>query len=247
MEEYISIQQELKAPKDNSNSKIKYSYRSCEGILEKLKPILSKHKCTINLSDEIISVGNRIYVKATATLKNSQGEIESATGLSRESENSRTGMDQSQITGSTSSYARKYSLNGLLAIDDNKDSDSTNDHEPFNEEGFKHFQEYVQRAIKFLGDVGHDLLDTHGSWNRGVNDREFFGFLSEEKILKIFSELKLAGSMKKFTDDVSKYEEGIISLAMAQYNKGKYRGLFEIPEASRPKFIDLLEKLKGVE
>jgi len=114
------IQRELKAPKNQYNSFGKYKYRSCEDILEGVKPLLGD--VTLTLSDDIVQVGNRIYVKAKATLKDKEGEL-SATGWARESE-TKKGMDDSQITGSTSSYARKYALNGLFCIDDTKDADT---------------------------------------------------------------------------------------------------------------------------
>ena len=121
------IQTELVSPKDKYNSFGKYSYRSCEGILEALKPLLQKHFASVNLNDEIVEIGNRIYVKATAMLRVKDGEFTS-TAYAREPE-SKKGMDEAQITGATSSYARKYALNGLLAIDDTKDSDDTNKHD----------------------------------------------------------------------------------------------------------------------
>lgn len=116
------IQSELKAPKGQFNSFGGYKYRSCEDILEALKPVLQKHDAAILLSDTVELVGNRVYVKATATLKTKEGDI-SVTAYAREAE-SRKGMDESQITGSASSYARKYALNGLFGIDDTKDADT---------------------------------------------------------------------------------------------------------------------------
>lgn len=125
MKELITIQSELKAPKSQFNKFGGYKYRKAEDILEAVKPILAKQKCTLVLTDEIVMVGNRIYVKSTATLKNSSGEAETSVGYAREEE-TKKGMDGSQITGASSSYARKYALNGLFAIDDNADSDTTN-------------------------------------------------------------------------------------------------------------------------
>lgn len=125
MKELITIQTELKAPKSQYNKFGGYKYRKAEDILEAVKPILAKQKCTLVLTDEIVMVGNRIYVKSTATLKNSSGETEISVGYAREEE-TKKGMDGSQITGASSSYARKYALNGLFAIDDNADSDTTN-------------------------------------------------------------------------------------------------------------------------
>lgn len=125
MKELITIQSELKAPKTQVNRFGGYKYRKAEDILEAVKPLLAKQKCTLIISDDIVMIGNRIYVKATATIKNEKGECETTTGWAREEE-TKKGMDGSQITGASSSYARKYALNGLFAIDDNDDSDTTN-------------------------------------------------------------------------------------------------------------------------
>ena len=125
MKELRQIQQELKAPKNMTNKFGGYRYRSAEGILEAVKPLLGKYKCVLTISDEVIAVGNRIYIEATATLCNEQGATISTTGYAREEE-SKKGMDASQITGAASSYARKYALNGLFAIDDTKDADALN-------------------------------------------------------------------------------------------------------------------------
>lgn len=125
MKELITIQSTLKAPKSQFNAFGNYKYRKVEDILEAVKPIMSNLGCTLVMTDDIEMVGNRIYVKATATLKNSKGEIEITTGYAREEE-TKKGMDGSQITGAASSYARKYALNGLFAIDDNADSDTAN-------------------------------------------------------------------------------------------------------------------------
>lgn len=126
MKELIAIQSELKAPKSLFNKFGGYKYRKAEDILEAVKPLLAKQKCTLTITDDIVMVGNRIYVKSTATIKNEKGECETTTGWAREEE-TKKGMDGSQITGASSSYARKYALNGLFAIDDNADSDTTND------------------------------------------------------------------------------------------------------------------------
>lgn len=113
------IQRELNAPKSQYNSFGKYHYRNCEDILAAVKPLLGDG--TITLSDEIVQIGNRIYVKAIATFTKGNDSI-SVSAFAREPEDKK-GMDASQITGATSSYARKYALNGLLCIDDNKDAD----------------------------------------------------------------------------------------------------------------------------
>lgn len=129
MERLLRIQQELKAPKGQFNAFAKYKYRSCEDILEALKPILSKYSCVVILNDKIISVLDRVYVEATATLYGMDGKsIASASANAREEEQQK-GKDASQITGSASSYARKYALNGLFGIDDTKDADTMDNRE----------------------------------------------------------------------------------------------------------------------
>ena len=119
------IQSELKAPKGQRNTFGKYNYRSCEDILEAVKPLLAERGLVILITDDIVQIGERYYIRATATIYDSEGSFISNSALARE-ELKRTGMDASQITGATSSYARKYALNGLFAIDDTKDADATN-------------------------------------------------------------------------------------------------------------------------
>jgi hypothetical protein len=123
----IQIQKELKVPKNQMNKFGNYRFRSAEDIIEAAKPICHKHDCALTISDEVVLIGDRIYVKATATLHKSDGDYFTTNGYAREEE-VKKGMDAAQITGSASSYARKYALNGLFAIDDTKDADSTNDH-----------------------------------------------------------------------------------------------------------------------
>ena len=123
MKELITIQQELKAPKQQRNNFGNYNYRSCEDILEAVKPILKKENCTLIMSDDVVLCGDRVYIKATATVTNSEGQVISNTGLAREPLQQK-GMSDPQVTGSASSYARKYALSGLFAIDDTTDTDS---------------------------------------------------------------------------------------------------------------------------
>lgn len=128
-EKLLNVQTELKAPKGQFNAFGKYKYRSCEDILEALKPVLNKYKLTFFINDEIVEVNNRNYVKTTITIINIEKPDEQiqTSALAREEE-TKKGMDGSQITGASSSYARKYALNGMFMIDDTKDSDSTNTH-----------------------------------------------------------------------------------------------------------------------
>jgi hypothetical protein len=122
----VEIQAELKVPKNQFNKFGGYSYRSAEDIQEAAKPVLSARQCALTLDDSVVMVGNRYYIKAVATLHDAEsGESFSTSAQARESE-VKKGMDDSQITGSASSYARKYALSGLFALDDGKDSDYTN-------------------------------------------------------------------------------------------------------------------------
>ena len=122
----LNIQVELKAPKGQYNSFGKYNYRNCEDILEALKPMLNQNNVTIIITDNIISVNGRNYVEATIKFIDVEtGEIIETKAMAREDE-TKKGMDGSQITGSSSSYARKYALNGMFCIDDTKDADSRN-------------------------------------------------------------------------------------------------------------------------
>ena len=124
----MKVQSKLKAPKGQYNSFGKYSYRSCEDILEALKPLLAEVEAIVNVSDEVKLIGDRFYVEATAMFLDCEtGDSVVARASAREDE-TKKGMDLAQVTGSVSSYARKYALNGLFAIDDNKDSDATNTH-----------------------------------------------------------------------------------------------------------------------
>lgn len=123
-EKLTRIQTEIKAPKNLYNSYGEFNYRNAEGICEAVKPYLQREKCCLTLSDTIVEAGGRVYVKATAMLKdNEDGDFETVTAYAREPD-SKKGMDAAQITGATSSYARKYALNGLFLLDDAKDPDS---------------------------------------------------------------------------------------------------------------------------
>ena len=127
-EKLMNIQYELKCNKSQYNSFGRYAYRSSEDILEAVKPLLYKYKATLVVNDDIVLIGDRFYVKATSKITDIEtGECVESTAFAREDE-SQKGMSSAQVTGSVSSYARKYSMNALFAIDDNKDSDATNTH-----------------------------------------------------------------------------------------------------------------------
>ena len=161
MKELQIIQTKLKAPKNQMNKFGGYKYRSCEDIVEAAKPLLAENECTLTVSDDIVMVGNRIYVKATATLTNSSGEKEQCSAFARE-EDTKKGMDVAQVTGSTSSYARKYALNGLFCIDDTQDPDSdklpNNDTQDPDKEPAKKTTPKQEKKIAFTRDKVNDKL-----------------------------------------------------------------------------------------
>lgn len=148
MKELIEIQRELKAPKNQYNHFGNYNYRSCEDILEAVKPLLAKYGCLLTISDKMIEIGGRVYVEATAKIEK-EGQEKEVSANARETE-SKKGMDSSQITGSASSYARKYALNGLFLIDDNKDSDTNEQYKQDNKNGGatpkQSFNEFAEQA-----------------------------------------------------------------------------------------------------
>ena len=160
-EKLLAVQQELKANKTQFNKFGGYAYRSCEDILEAVKPLLAKNGLVLTISDDIVSIGDRIYVRATALITDAKsGElIASTNGFAREEE-TKKGMDSSQVTGAASSYARKYALNGLLCIDDAKDSDATNTHgkeEPKREEPKREEKKPDGNFVPTCADCGKEI------------------------------------------------------------------------------------------
>lgn len=155
-EKILNIQNELKAPKSQWNSFGKYNYRNAEDILETAKPLLKKEGVILTLTDEIVLIGNRYYVKSTATVKYADESI-AVSAYAREEENKK-GMDGSQVTGASSSYARKYALNGLFLIDDTKDSDFTNDNQVKNNttQLNKLSEEQIKRLYTIGNKAGYD-------------------------------------------------------------------------------------------
>jgi hypothetical protein len=165
----IEVQSKLKAPKNQYNSFGKYSYRNCEDILEALKPILKEVGATIIISDEVVSVNERYYVKATVKFIDTEtGEVVEASANAREEDNKK-GMDSSQLTGSTSSYARKYALNGLFAIDDTKDADTTNTH---GKENVKSLSEAQLKRMYVIGkNAGYENSKVDSMINQKYNKK----------------------------------------------------------------------------
>ena len=192
-EKLLKVQVELKAPKGQYNSFGKYKYRSCEDILEALKPVLDKFKLTLFIKDDVIEVNTRTYVKATIVLVNIEkpDEIIETSALAREEE-TKKGMDGSQITGASSSYARKYALNGMFMIDDTKDSDSTNTHGK--EEAKKTTETEFKKAI----DMINALANTEEKSEKVFDMIEKFNKNSLldctiEELKKVYNELKKIG------------------------------------------------------
>lgn len=163
-EKLLAIQTKLKAPKGQYNSFGKYSYRSAEDILEAVKPLNAEQGVLLTITDEIKEIGGRVYVVATATVSDGTDTLQ-VSAFAREPENKK-GMDESQITGATSSYARKYALNGLYAIDDNKDAD-TNEHKqqqenaPKKQQAQKQQQKQQQQEKGFTEQELHDLVEKY--------------------------------------------------------------------------------------
>jgi hypothetical protein len=161
MKELIAIQSELKAPKNQFNAFGKYKYRSVEDILEAVKPLLLKYECTLIIEDEVKEVGGIVFIEATASIqKDMEGRAVTAqAGI----DINRKGMDVAQSFGSSSSYARKYALNGLFLIDDTKDPDSTNDH----------------------GGKKEELTPYHVKW-QGAKDSLSLGKVTMEQIKSVY-------------------------------------------------------------
>lgn len=162
-EKLSAIQSELKAPKSQYNSFGKYNYRNCEDILEAVKPLCAKYKAVSVMGDEVIQIGERYYIKSTARLIDleSDGVVENTAYAREEAE--KKGMDGSQVTGASSSYARKYALNGLFAIDDTKDSDTTNNGQTAPREGTK--AQAVVKAEEFKRLTKSELVQVYGVSN----------------------------------------------------------------------------------
>jgi len=196
-EKLAHIQAELNAPKNQYNKFGGYSYRSCEDIYNAVKPLLIKYGCTLILSDELVNIGERYYIKATATLAAvEEGETYFVlnTAYAREEE-TKKGMDGSQITGASSSYARKYALNGLFLIDDVKDSDATNTQIKSSLKGTYTNPEIEANTFMSYTD---DWLFRHPEWQKriftkyGVKSAEGIKGLKLEEIDAMLSDMKTA-------------------------------------------------------
>ena len=208
VDKLMRIQAKLKAPKGQRNTFGNYNYRSCEDILEAVKPLLAEEGCTLTLSDEIELIGDRYYIKATATLKSDKEEIQ-VSAYARE-EQAKKGMDSAQVTGATSSYARKYALNGLFCIDDNKDPDT----DEYTKQK-KKAQESAKAEEKITAEMEKNAIEL-------ASDREVKTFMDMcEKLGVDFKQIgKQAGatSLKAMTKE--QYAKAIIILKEIQDSRG---------------------------
>ena len=181
-ERVVALQNELKAPKSRYNKFGDYAYRSCEDIYEAVKPLAAKWAMVLHLTDEIVLVGERYYILATATLSDTMGEAQLVSkGWARESD-TKKGMDGSQITGTASSYARKYALNGLLLIDDTKDPDTDEYARQTGRTEPKPVDSYLATISKFK-----NIADMEIWWNSNLEElkahpkyREIFAYASQK-------------------------------------------------------------------
>ena len=210
-EKLVKIQQALKAPKGNYNSFAKYNYRSAEDILEAVKPLVHAEGLTLTISDEVVNIGDSNYVKATVFLSDGKGNM-FATAYARE-EVSKKGMDTAQITGSTSSYARKYALNGMFAIDDGKDADSQDNTNHVSEPAKSYPKNQVpttDKSKKYLDSLKHQIS---GSFNfAGLNQpEEQIAFIEDligkrtidtiDEAKEVLNEAQALGSTSEVSDE----------------------------------------------
>lgn len=202
-EKLANVQSEMKAPKNLYNSFGKYSYRNAEGICEAFKPYGKEYKLALMLSDEVIEIGGRIYVKATATLIDVESKTVpnsvSVTALARESE-TKKGMDDAQVTGATSSYARKYALNGLFLLDDTKDPDT---------------DEYRQQVEKGKADKGKTEEKSAGYPPVADMVKACEAYYKGENLKRLFEYYKV--------NAVSELNYGQLCVAWAQSMKGRQK------------------------
>jgi hypothetical protein len=184
VKELIEIQANLKAPKGQWNSFGKYKYRSAEDILEAVKPHLHKHDCLLYLSDEMVVIGNRIYVKATATFINADGVQVVNTAYAREEEEKK-GMDGCQITGTASSYARKYALNGLFLIDDTKDADTDEHYKQTHQAPKQATPKTIKEIIETLNPGEHyELISALDDVDKATTTDQLLEIWNSNKILQ---------------------------------------------------------------
>lgn len=177
MEKLTKIQSELKAPKNLRNDFGRYNYRSAENILEAVKPLLAKYNCSLTICDDIMQVGERIYVKATVTLTDNESKEQIVTTAFAREEETKKGMDASQVTGACSSYARKYALGGMFCIDDGKDADALNVNKAYTEDPNL---ELALAEVKEARTID-DLEQVYRNWNAYQRNADFLRACTNRK------------------------------------------------------------------
>lgn len=195
-EKLITVQKKLVAPKSNYNNFGKYKYRSAEDILEAVKPLNAENGLLLTISDEPLLIGDRYYIKATATITDGTDTID-VTAYARESA-SKKGMDESQITGTASSYARKYALNGLYLIDDTKDADT---------DEFQNQNNNQQQNTKMASDKQLGLLHHKSKELAELYDMEHGKLKTQLKIKSGMSEIEFKEVLKRITDGIEKAQK----------------------------------------
>lgn len=182
MKELLEIQNKLVAPKNQTNTFGNYNYRNLEGIMEAAKPLLKELNCTITFTDDLLMLGDRIFCKSVCILKNSEGETESSTSFA-ELDNHK-GMSKEQSTGSASSYARKYAVCSLLAIDDNADPDMLDNSVSDEKEQYENNLEILKTfctSKKATEDV-KKLTEFYNYWSGRISDGTFKGRINPENL-----------------------------------------------------------------
>lgn len=187
MKELIEIQTRLVAPKNQTNTFGNYKYRNLESIMEAVKPLLKELGCTITFTDDLIMLGDRIFCKSTATLKNSNGEMETSTSFA-ELDNHK-GMSKEQASGSSSSYSRKYAVCSLLAIDDNQDIDSMDNSyrdevaQPITTDNATILKNFCNSLWKTLNAEEQEKMKKFNTyWNKRITDGTFKGTINPERL-----------------------------------------------------------------
>ena len=191
MKELVKIQAELKAPKNQRNNFGKYNYRSCEDILEGLKPLLQSNECYVTLNDDVVEIGGLLMIKATATITNSKGTAISVVSFAGVDPNKK-GMDISQSFGSSSSYARKYALNGLFAIDDTKDADTQAPSKPTASAPAKLTMDYSSKS--FIN-CKNAFIDTPKEGEKAFIDKLKNAYSNSGELIDKIQKLKLANKL----------------------------------------------------
>ena len=200
----FDIQQELKVPKNQRNTFGNYNFRNCEDIMEASKPICAKHNCLLTCSDELIQVGDRYYVKATATLFDIDSEESISTSACAREEETKKGMDASQITGASSSYARKYALNGLLQLDDNKDADTNEYKKQQNKGNQKSTVKKVDKPVEMIDANQIKIIHTLFTKIKKSESQIFKNFTNDKAKENVYNQYKIKSSKELTKESANK-------------------------------------------